>query len=71
MSKWAWDRYERTHWINPLGRKLYFGHFSRSVDGGGHEICVVRFWANRPVIALRQIVASDKNPEDYADSEVN
>ncbi len=70
-SPWGWDRYERTSWIREDGRPMYVGHFRMNNDPHHWTICRVRFWARRPILALREIVISRKHPEDFADRVIN
>lgn len=70
---WAILRYERTLLRQDDGLKLYVGHFCRGeyLSRDGWEECTVMFWARRPVLAMRAIVQSGKNPAEFAGQEVN
>lgn len=68
---WGWVRYERTFWKREDGRKLYIGHFKQDNDPYCWTVAEVRFWAMRPIVAMREICRSGKDPTAFADSVVN
>ena len=68
--EYAWERYERTHWINDAGQKAYFGHFVCTNDPFGYSKVIIRFWATKPVLAMRKIALSNK-PLSFAGKIVN
>ena len=70
-SLWGWIRYERTFWINETGHRLYIGHFKQDNDPHCWTVTVVRFWAKRPIVALRSICASGTDPATFRDQIVN
>ncbi len=67
---YGWERYERTLWINDAGQKCYFGHFVCMNDPYGFTRVTIKFWANRPVIAMRAIAQSN-DPLSFAGKAVN
>ena len=71
MSEWGWVRYERTFWAREDGRKMYIGHFQKDHDPNGWTAAEVKFWARRPVVAMRAIANSGKNPADFMNQDVN
>jgi hypothetical protein len=68
---WSWSRYERTHWVNPDGHKLYIGYFVQFDGPKGYVEAEVKFWAKRPIVALRSICKSGKDPIEFAGQVVN
>lgn len=71
-SPWGWDRYERTPWVRQDGKtRLYVGHFRMDNDPHHWTIVEVRFWAKRPIVALRTICHSGRNPVEFADQIIN
>ena len=68
---WGWTSYEKTHWKRDDGRKLYIGHFRQDNDPHNWTAQTIRFWAHRPIIALRGIVNSGKDPKVFDNKEVN
>lgn len=74
MAEWGYGRCERTLWrrSTPRGElRCVFGHFIHVLSPTSWEEVTVRFWAVHPILAMRQIIASGKNPADFADTEVN
>jgi len=70
-SEWGWTSYKRLGWADKQGRRLYEAHL-RSFDGPmGFSTCTIRFWARRPIIALRTIVNSGKDPVTFHEKEIN
>jgi hypothetical protein len=79
-STWAWERYERTYWVHENGTaRCYFGWFTREFsyineDGlqcHGFDRAEVRFWATKPIVAMRAICTSGEDPASFADTVVN
>lgn len=72
-TPWSYGHYKRTHWIDEDGRRLYYGHFIKDpcVPGEGHETCKIGFWARRPVLAMRAIIASGKDPIEFNGQDIN
>lgn len=73
---WGWTSYKPTGWKRDDGCKQYLGRFMsiEEPDGYyiyGYFICRVYFWAHRPILALRKIVASGKDPLTFADQTIN
>ena len=58
---WGWTSYNATGWVNetPDGTVAYKQYVGRFMTDGLHEYTTARilFWAKRPIIALRSIVA--------------
>lgn len=68
---WAWERYERTYWVNEkTGAKLYIGHFVQMRGLYTWDEAEVQFWAHHPVKAMRLMAASG-DPTIFADQIVN
>ena len=70
-SPWGWEHYERTFWKRDDGRKCYIGHFRMDNDPHHWTVTIVRFWAKHPIIALRMICQSGKDPKTFADQVIN
>ncbi len=73
---WTWERYERTYVTGPDGREAYIGHFRQQVTPIPPAIeawdnLQVVFWAKRPVIALRAICQSGRDPATFHGATVN
>jgi hypothetical protein len=73
-AEWGWDTYQRTLWKrdDPDGtRRLYIGKFLSLDLPPGYSTCTIRFWARKPVLAMRAIAKSGKHPSEFADTNVN
>lgn len=68
---WGWTSYERTGFVRDDGSKLYVGHFRRENDIYNWTVQTIRFWAKRPIVALRTIVNSGKDPSKFNSQDVN
>ena len=53
---WGWTSYNATGWTRLNGGKQYIGRF-RADDVDGYTYARIEFYARRPIIALRSIVA--------------
>jgi|GEM_PF-6341410 len=76
MSEWLWKKYERTWWEREGGARLYVGHFQREVPPEGKELrawknLTVAFWAHHPVLAMRHILQTGKDPMEFHGAEIN
>jgi hypothetical protein len=69
-GEWGWTSYKRLGWANKQGQRLYEAHL-RSDGPRGFATCTIRFWARRPIIALRNIVNSGKDPIEFHQKEIN
>jgi hypothetical protein len=76
-TNWGWTSYEKLGWVTVDehgDHPMYYARFTGYVpDGNIHHYwkAYVRFYARRPVLALRAIVESGKNPTDFADEVIN
>ena len=75
-SEWIWERYERTYLTRPDGRKCYIGHFRREVIPvppgiAAWDNLAVVFWAKHPIIAMRAIWQSGRDPAEFHGQMVN
>lgn len=68
---WGWDRYERTNWQRPDGCKLYIGHFRSANDPNGWTQTRIKFWAHKPIIAMRTICRSGSDPLEFHNQTIN
>ena len=68
---WGWTSYELTPWRDDDGRKLYVAHFRREHDYHSWSTQTIRFWARRPLIALRTIANSGNEPCEYNNATIN
>lgn len=73
---WSWERYERTILRRADGRKAYVGHFRRELKPIGPALASwenlpVVFWAKRPIIALRMICQSGRDPAEFHGQTIN
>lgn len=68
---WGWERYERTYWQREDGRKLYIGHFRSSNDPNAWTLTQIKFWARQPVVAMKAICQSGKDPLEFQNQVVN
>lgn len=75
MSKksyeWGWTSYKFSGWKKDDGCKFYRGRFMSIEEPGGYSVCYVYFWAHRPILALRKIVESGKDPLTFAEKTIN
>jgi len=71
VNVWGWIRYERTYRQREDGTKLYIGFFRQDHDPHAWTVVRVPFWAHKPIVALRTICQSDKDPGAYAHQTVN
>lgn len=69
-AEWGWTSYKRLPWAAKNGRRLYQAHF-RSDAPLGFATCTIRFWARRPIIALRTIAGCKQDPMDFHEKVVN
>jgi len=83
---WGWTRYKKSHWQRDDGYKAYIGCFQRSVKSedvelwnlGDHTYSVfgdyirveVLFWSKHPVLAMRAICQSGKDPITFRETDV-
>lgn len=67
---WGWTSYKKTMWKHPDGRKLYISHF-RADDADGFTKVTISFWAHHPILALRKICKSGKDPLTFANKTIN
>ena len=73
-AEWGWVKYHRLGWINEFGQKYYEATFRAEHDLMGWTETRIRFWANRPIIALRFICKGKKLVRDilaYNEKEIN
>jgi len=70
-TKWLYDRYERTVWRSENGVKMYIGYFTQLHNDCSWTECQVKFYARRPIVAMRTIASSGRNPADFANKEIN
>lgn len=68
---WGWTSYEKTSWVKDYDCKLYIGHFRTTDDPDNFTKVTIRFWARRPILALRKIVESGKVPLTFAEKTIN
>ena len=71
---WGWTSYRRLPWRRDNGAKLYEVHLWAPEAPMGWQTIRLRFWARRPILALRMICQGLKKPGDvlaYADQELN
>ncbi len=75
--KWYWTSYRRDYSDAYLpgqkvgDRKCYIGCFYAEDGLPCFWRSTIRFWAHRPVLALREIVQSGKHPREFTDTLVN
>ena len=67
---WGWTSYRKAGWGRKDGRNYYRGRF-QTEEPGGYYVCYVWFWAHRPILALREIVESGKDPLTFAEQTIN
>lgn len=81
-SPWYWERYERTLFKRGDGCKAYIGHFRRDLTASecvamrpkclaAWDNVPVVFWAKRPIIALRTICQSGRDPAEFHGQTIN
>ena len=70
---WGWTSYHRCGFASPLnGRRLYGAHFRADNSAPlGWQTLYIQFWARRPIVALREIVTSKRDPNEYSGAIVN
>lgn len=74
MTNWGWTSYKRTGWIHASNRRIYSANFMAvGLDENelGYAKCRVMFAALHPILALRAIVDSGKDPLDFDDTVIN
>jgi hypothetical protein len=69
-NDWGYTSYEHTGWANDNDKKCYHARFMK-IHPDGYETCRMYFYASRPILALRAICNSGKNPIEYDNAEVN
>jgi len=83
---WGWTHYKWTYWQRDDGYKAYIGYFKRPVlsddvdrwNAGDHTYSVfgeyirveVLFWSKHPVLAMRAICQSGKDPATFREMDV-
>ena len=71
MGEWLWKRCERTPFVKLDGRGVYYGHFTRFLEGREYEEAIVLFFAAYPHKAMKVIMDSGLNPEEFRQKAVN
>ena len=72
LNTWGYTSYKRIPlWTNDEGQHLYEARFVRYIDMRSYDLQVIRFWAHRPVIALRSICQSSRDPIDFHGKSIN
>ena len=70
MMNYGWTTYKKLGWKNEAGKKLYQGHFRAEKGVDCWRIVVIRFWASRPILALREIckrLSAGEKIDDYTE----
>lgn len=65
---YGWTTYKNLNWKRDDGRKLYKGIFRAENDPYSFTVLNIRFWAKRPVSAMRLItiqLCAGKEFQDY------
>lgn len=72
-KKWGITSYRRSdYWVREDGRKGYVGCFLHTNCALlGYSSCSVHFWAKRPILALREIVNSGRDPVTFTEQTIN
>ena len=72
MTEWGWTSYRRTGWVKVGSEhRQYIGHFTRLDSLTSWTRATIRFWAHRPIIALRAICESGNDPIAYHNQNIN
>lgn len=72
-ADWGWDRYTRQSnaVVDEEGRKIYIGYFRTTGLPPGYNVIRIRFIAKHPVKAMKMIVDSGKDPEEFNGAQIN
>ena len=68
---WGWTSYTRKPWVRDDGRKLYTFYLRSDTSTLQFQTCSIQFWAKRPILAIREILNSGKDPLSYDGKTVN
>jgi hypothetical protein len=68
---WGWTSYARKPWARDDGRKLYTFYLRSDTSTLEFQTCTIQFWAKRPILAIREIINSGKDPLSYDGKTVN
>lgn len=69
--EWGWTSYRATGWRHESGRRIYKANFRAPEGPMGFRLCGILFAAARPILALREIANSGRDPMDYSGQVVN
>jgi hypothetical protein len=69
--EWGWTSYKKMPWARQDGRHLYTFNLRSDTATLGFQTCTIQFWAKRPILAIREIIASGRDPCSYHHETVN
>ncbi len=69
--EWGWTSYKREPWAREDGRRLYTFNMRSDVSTLEFQFCTLRFWAKRPMVAIKEILASGKDPLEFDGKTIN
>ena len=69
--EWGWTSYRREGWTRDDGRRLYTFRLRSDTTTLGFQTCTVQFWAKRPMLAIRAVINSGRDPLTYHGTAIN
>ena len=70
-AKWCCTSYKKEQWVRENGQKYYRANFMIQDSLLSYRRCAMYFWARRPILALREIASSGKEPLEFDGKEIN
>ena len=71
VLEWGWTSYKKMPWARQDSRHLYTFNLRSDTATLGFQTCTIQFWAKRPILAIREIIASGRDPCSYHHEIVN
>lgn len=63
-EEWGWTSYRRTGWVRDDGVREYRAHLRTAGSVHHWTRVTITFWARRPIVSLRQLVASRRSVDE-------